>query len=62
MYLDTFTQHFGSIEDTRQTAKVTYPLFDILFVTLCAVISGAEGWSDIQEYAEGHHDWFVSAP
>ena len=58
MYLDTFTQHFGSIEDTRQTAKVTYPLFDILFVTLCAVISGAEGWSDIQEYAEGHHDWF----
>ncbi|WP_411354728.1 ISAs1 family transposase, partial [Xenorhabdus khoisanae] len=39
--------------------RYTYPLFDILFASLCAVIAGAEGWNDIQEYTEGHHDWFL---
>lgn len=58
MYIDAFTKHFSEVEDSRQSAKVTYPLFDVLFVTLCSVIAGAEEWSDIQEYAEGHHDWF----
>ncbi|MCE2573916.1 ISAs1 family transposase, partial [Motilimonas eburnea] len=24
----------------------------------CGVIAGAEGWSEIHDYAEGHHDWF----
>tara|TARA_R110002049_G_scaffold295271_1_gene482541 strand:- start:1747 stop:2406 length:660 start_codon:yes stop_codon:yes gene_type:complete len=36
----------------------TYPLHDVLFVTLCGVLAGAEGWADIRLYAEGHHDWF----
>lgn len=58
MYLEAFSTHFGQIEDQRQTAKVTYPLFDILFVTFCGVIAGAEGWADIRDYAECHHDWF----
>ena len=58
MYLEAFTTHFSQIEDQRQSAKVTYPLFDILFVTLCSVIAGAEGWEDIRDYAECHHDWF----
>ncbi len=31
---------------------------DILFITLCGVIAGAEGWSEIFDYAEGHHDGF----
>ncbi len=59
MCLDNFTLHFSAIQDPRQSAKVTYPLFDILFASLCAVIAGAEGWNDIQEYTEGHHDWFL---
>lgn len=58
MYLDAFTEHFSSIEDPRQHAKVSYPLFDIMFLSLCAVIGGAEGWKEIHEYAKGHHDWF----
>jgi predicted transposase YbfD/YdcC len=58
MYLDEFAKHFGAIDDPRQAAKVSHPLFDIMFLTMCAVIAGAEGWADIQEYAEGHLDWF----
>jgi predicted transposase YbfD/YdcC len=58
MFIDTFSKHFDSIEDPRQTAKISHPFFDIMFVTMCAVIAGADGWKEIQEYAEGHLDWF----
>ena len=47
MYLEAFTTFFSELTDTRQSAKITYPLEDILFVTLCGVIAGAEGWSEI---------------
>ncbi|MDX8001139.1 ISAs1 family transposase [Xenorhabdus sp. Reich] len=60
MYLDSFADHFSDLQDPRQSAKIAYPLFDILFATLCAVIAGAEGWHDIQEYIEGHHEWFLT--
>jgi hypothetical protein len=49
MYLDSFSTHFADIKDSRQSAKITYPLFDILFVSLCSVIAGAVGWKDIEE-------------
>lgn len=58
MYLEAFTKHFEQIEVQRQTAQITYPLFDILFVTLCSVMAGAEGWIDIHDFAEIHHYWF----
>ncbi|WP_445497865.1 ISAs1-like element ISPlu17 family transposase [Photorhabdus sp. SF281] len=59
MCFDIFTEHFSDIQDPRQSAKVAYPLFDILFASLCAVLGGADGWSEIQEYIEGHHEWFL---
>lgn len=47
MFIDTFSKHFDSIEDPRQTAKISHPFFDIMFVTMCAVIAGADGWKEI---------------
>lgn len=58
MHIESFQEHFKPVEDPRQGAKVRHPLFDVLFGTLCAVISGAKGWHDIREYVLGHHDWF----
>jgi hypothetical protein len=55
---ESFKQHFNPIDDHRQSAKVTYPLFDILFGSLCAVIAGSNGWFEIREYILGHHSWF----
>ncbi|HEC14557.1 MAG TPA: transposase family protein, partial [Rhodospirillales bacterium] len=39
-----FLEPFSELEDPRQRAKVLYPLDEVLFLTLCAVLSGAEGW------------------
>jgi predicted transposase YbfD/YdcC len=55
--LNVFSEHFSSIEDTRQSAKVTYPLFDVLFLTLCAVIAGCQGWEDIEDFGENRLPW-----
>ncbi|MCM0151757.1 ISAs1 family transposase, partial [Photobacterium galatheae] len=52
-------EHFSIIRDERQSAKVDYPLFDILFGSICAVIAGGQGWTDIREYVLGHHEWFL---
>jgi hypothetical protein len=30
---------------------------DILVIAVCAVISGAEGWEDIEEYGEANAAW-----
>jgi hypothetical protein len=48
--------HFNTITDKRQSAKVSYSLFDVLFDSLCAVIAGAKGWFDIREYLLGHYE------
>ncbi|GGB60561.1 hypothetical protein GCM10011607_21560 [Shewanella inventionis] len=58
MYLEDFTTFLCEFTDTRQSAKITYLIEDILLVTLCGVIAGAEGWSEIRDYADGHLDWF----
>jgi DDE family transposase len=57
MHIDHFKEHFQSITDQRQGAKVTYCLFEVLFGSLCAVIAGAKGWFDIREYIHLEVTW-----
>lgn len=54
MSLLSLTKHFERIEDHRQATKVTYPLFDVLFLTVVAVIGGSEGWEDIEDFGHCH--------
>jgi len=48
----SFFNHFSELEDPRIDRKKLYPLEEILFVTLCAVICGAESWYDIEDFGE----------
>ena len=47
-----FLNHFARMDDPRQAGKVLYPLNEIFLLVLCAVISGADGWTSIALY--GH--------
>lgn len=58
MPLDAFSEFFSDLHDPRQSAKIAYPLFDILFLTVCAVIGGGEGWEDIEDFGQAHSRWF----
>ncbi|MBD2813611.1 transposase family protein [Xenorhabdus sp. Flor] len=57
MNIDAFFQYFGELTDPRQPVKISYSLFNVLFLTLCAIIAGAEGWEDIEDFGETYFDW-----
>ena len=48
----TFFHYFSDLEDPRIDRKKLYPLEEILFLTLCAVICGAESWYDIEDFGK----------
>ncbi len=50
-------EHFRAVEDPRQQWKVEHQLFDIIFLTVSAVIGGAEPWGEIQDFGELRFDW-----
>ena len=49
--------YLSVIPDPRIDRNKKHDLAELLFVASCAVISGAEGWSDIVEFAESKLDW-----
>lgn len=50
--------HFAGLEDPRVERTKRHKLLDILVITICAVICGADDWVAIQEFGEAKLDWF----
>ena len=53
----TLFGHFSVIKDPRQKWKINHTLFDILLLTVCAVIAGCEDWEEIEDFGVDHLDW-----
>lgn len=51
----SFLDHFSKVEDYRNNP--TYPLIEIIVVTICAVICGATDWTHIEEFGKARLDW-----
>ncbi len=49
--------HFSNIEDPRRTYLNDHPLINIITIALCAVIAGAEGWTDIEMFGQQKQAW-----
>ena len=49
--------HISVIQDPRQDWKISHSLSDILFLSIVAIISGAEGWEDIADFGHDQIDW-----
>ncbi len=47
-----FLDYFDKLEDPRQEAKLLYPLDEVLLVTLCAVLCGADSWVEVAAFGE----------
>ena len=54
-----FTFHFSSLQDPLRIKKgnYLYPLEEILFLTISAVISGFEGWDEIAFFGRNKLEW-----
>ena len=56
----TIEEHFSSIKDPRLERTKLHQLIDIITITICAVISGAESWDDIEDFGHCKYDWLKS--
>ena len=53
----TITDHFSAIEDPRIDRSKHHKLIDIITIAICAVICGAERWTDIETYGRVKYEW-----
>jgi predicted transposase YbfD/YdcC len=49
--------HFGELKDPRAAHSIEHKLIDILIITICATICGANDWEAIAEYGQTKQDW-----
>lgn len=49
--------HFGNIDDPRRSYLNDHPLINIITIALCAVIAGAEGWTDVEMFGQQKKEW-----
>ena len=50
-------EHFSRLEDPRVERNKKHELIDVVVLCVCAVVSGAEGWSDIEEFGRTKLEW-----
>lgn len=49
--------YFSDLEDPRGGKNITHPLGNIITIAILAVICGADGWVDVEEYGKAKQDW-----
>ena len=52
-----FNEYFSHIEDPRQAHKINHLLSEILFVTVLAVIAGADDFNEIEKFCKSKYKW-----
>jgi hypothetical protein len=57
----SFQEHFASLTAPRPSPAPNqrHELLAILVIAVCAVMCGADGWEDIEEYGQTQADWFA---
>jgi len=61
----SLVKHFGDIEDPRVERTKKHQLTDILVIAILAIIAGAQGWEDIENYGISKQQWleeFLALP
>lgn len=61
----TIVEHFATLDDPRIERTKLHLLSDIVAITICAVICGADGPVDIEQYAREKYAWlktFLTLP
>jgi predicted transposase YbfD/YdcC len=53
----TIAEHFSNINDPRIERRKLHKLIDIITISICAVICGADTWEDIELFGSSKHEW-----
>jgi predicted transposase YbfD/YdcC len=52
-----FAEHFAGLPDPRIDRTKKHLLIDILAITLCATLAGADSWEEVERFGRAKHDW-----
>jgi predicted transposase YbfD/YdcC len=55
--LEAIEEHFSKVADPRKDRTKDHKLIDIIAISICAVICGAEGWTDIESFGKSKEPW-----
>jgi len=58
-------EHFAEVDDPRVEYLVEHQLIDIITIALCAVIAGADNWTEVAQFGQEKRVWlaeFLSLP
>jgi predicted transposase YbfD/YdcC len=55
--IPTIADHFADLEDPRRTFLNDHPLINIITIALCAIIAGAETWTDVESFGRNKQTW-----
>ncbi|GGA53413.1 hypothetical protein CYANOKiyG1_73460 [Okeania sp. KiyG1] len=53
-------EYFNKLEYPRVDRTKGHKLIEIMIITICAVICGADTWVDIEAYGESKYEWLKS--
>lgn len=56
--IGSITEHLEKISDPRIGNATRHKLMDILMIAICAVVCGADGWSDVALFGRSKYKWF----
>jgi predicted transposase YbfD/YdcC len=49
--------YFGDLPDPRVKGRTDYPLIEIIFLCISAIVSGFDGWEAIEDFGHGKLAW-----
>jgi predicted transposase YbfD/YdcC len=55
--LEAIEEHFIKVSDPRKDRTKDHKLIDIIAIAICAIICGAEGWTDIEIFGNSKATW-----
>jgi len=56
----TLMVHLSRLEDPRTSKNTRRKFIEIIFIAICAVISGCECWNEIEDYGKAKQQWLRS--
>ena len=58
--LEAIEEHFSQVTDPRVDRTKEHKLIDMIVIAICAVICGAEGWTDLENFGNSKLLWLKS--
>jgi predicted transposase YbfD/YdcC len=52
-------EHFADLPDPRAKPAKRHPLLNVLFIAICALLSGAEDFVAMEEFGHAKYDWLA---